>query len=156
VIVSGDLNHARQIASDAGAFFNPEIDICISRDEGGVLVGGMIYTGYTGASIGCHFAGYRPDWINRDLLWVGFDYPFMQLGCAVLFCQVPETNKKALEINAKLGFKIVAKIDDVFPDGACLVHALRREDCRWLKMTPRHIGTGGVNHGRQSKGSTTT
>lgn len=87
-------------------------------------------------------AGFRPDWANRDMLWVAFDYPFNQLGCKKLFGQVPESNPKALEIDLKLGFKIIAKIDDVFPDGALIVVALDRDDCRWLNLKPRGLRTG--------------
>lgn len=113
--------------------------MCISRTIDGELAGGVTYAGYTGASIHMHMAGFRPDWGDRDMLWVCFDYPFNQLGCKKVFAQVPETNTKALEIDQRLGFKIVAKIEDVFPDGACYVLALAREDCRWLKLKPRNI-----------------
>ena len=73
------------------------------------------------------------------MLWCIFDYAFNQLGCKKVFGQVPEHNAKALEIDLKLGFKIVARIDDVFPEGACLVLAMSPEDCRWLKIKPRNL-----------------
>lgn len=89
-----------------------------------------------------HVAGFRADWVNRDMLWVGFDYPFNQLGCKKIFGQVAESNRKALEFDLKLGFKIVTKLDDVFPDGGCFVLSLAREDCRWLKLKPRGLKAG--------------
>lgn len=130
------------IADRAGTVFNPAVDRVIARVEDGVLWGGNIFTDYTGTSIHTHTAGFRKGWANRDFLWVIFDYPFNQLGCRKVFGQVSETNTGALEIYAKMGFKVVAKIDDVFPDGACLVIAMTRDDCRWLNVKPRGIKPG--------------
>jgi hypothetical protein len=134
--------HGYRIAKGAGCTFNPAVDQVISVTSGGKLLGGNILTGYTGASIHMHTAGFQPGWATRDFLWVLFDYPFNQLGCKKVFGQVPEYNTRALEIDLKLGFKIVARIEDVFPDAACLVLSLAREDCRWLKLKPRGIKPG--------------
>jgi hypothetical protein len=142
MIVFNDINHGHTIAVASGTSFNPLSDTCIARVDDDFLLGGVIFQNYTGHSIGLHVAGFVPDWINRDMLWVTFDYPFNQLGCKKLFGQVPETNSKALEFDLKLGFKIITKIDDVFSDGALFVVALDRDDCRWLKMKPRGLRTG--------------
>jgi hypothetical protein len=141
MLVVNNAEHGFRIAEAAGCSFNPFADQVIARQEQGVLWGGNIYTGYTGSSIHLHMAGFRHNWANREFLWTAFDYPFTQLKCNRVFGQVPESNTKALEIDLKLGFKIVARIDDVFPDGACLVLSLAREDCRWLKLKPRDIKT---------------
>jgi RimJ/RimL family protein N-acetyltransferase len=142
MIVFGNIAHGHAIAVASGTTFNPEVDRVIARVENGQLLGGVTYQGYTGASIQMHMAGFDEHWANRDVLWVAFDYPFNQLGCKKVFGQVPETNARALEIDLKLGFKIVAKVEDVFPDGACYVLALAREDCRWLKLKPRSLTAG--------------
>lgn len=142
MIIFNDADFGHTIARASGTSFNPLSDICIARVENDLLLGGVIYQNYTGHSIGIHVAGFVHDWINRDMLWVAFDYPFNQLGCKKLFGQVPETNSKALEFDLKLGFKIITKIDDVFPDGALIVLALDRDDCRWLKVKPRVLRIG--------------
>jgi len=142
MIEFNNIEHGYRIANAAGCIFNPAADRVISVTSEGNLLGGNIFTGYTGASIHTHTAGFAKNWANRDFLWAIFDYPFNQLGCKKVFGQVPEYNTKALEIDLKLGFKIEAKIDDVFPDGACLVLSLAREDCRWLKLKPRGLKPG--------------
>jgi len=141
MIVHGSELYGRRISDVAGAPYNPEVDTNIARVDGNNLLGGVTYTGYTGpgGSIHMHTAGFSPNWANRDFLWLIFHYPFEQLKVKKVFGQVPETNTKALEIDLRLGFKIVAKIEDVFPDGACYLLSLGREDCRWLKLTPRRI-----------------
>jgi hypothetical protein len=142
MIVFNDIRHGHKIAGAAGSIFNPACDQCISNVVGGELLGGLTFQGYTGASIQGHMAGFHPNWLTRDLIWVGFDYPFNQLGCSMIFAQIPETNTRSLEMNQKLGFKIVSRIEGVFPDGACMVLALAREDCRWLDLKPRGLRAG--------------
>lgn len=136
MIVFDKPQFGRVIAEAAGTAFNPEVDRCIARVENWELWGGVVYQNFTGASIGIHVAAFRDDWINKDMLWVTFHYPFVQLGCKKLFGQVPASNRKALEFDLKLGFKIEATIADVFPDGDLIVVSMHRDDCRWLKVRP--------------------
>jgi hypothetical protein len=138
-IVFNDHVHGYAIASASGTSFNPVVDICIGRVVDDKLLGGVLFQNYTGSSIGIHVAGFADHWINRDMLWVCFHYPFVQLGCSKLFGQVPSTNSKALEFNLNLGFKEVARIEDVFPDGDLIVLTMQREKCRWLKLKPRGL-----------------
>lgn len=137
-----DKGHIALIEEACGHIFNHRADVCISRSEGGELLGGVILEGYTGASIQAHVAGFGPNWLNRDLLWVMFDYPFVQLKVETIFCQIRETNAAALEFNRKLGFKEVCRIDGVFPDGQCVLTKLTRSECRWLNITPRTLTRG--------------
>jgi RimJ/RimL family protein N-acetyltransferase len=138
-MINFDNTYGPKIARAAGTYFNPECDIAISRVENDQLLGGVIFTNYTGASIGIHVAGFHPRWLSRDMLWVIFNYSFIQLNCKTVFGQVPVTNSKALEFDKKIGFNEVARIADVFPDGDLILLRMRREDCRWLKLTPQHL-----------------
>jgi hypothetical protein len=132
-------NHAYSLYAATKTIANRESDVIIARSEGDRLMGGIIYQNYTGRSITCHVASFEPNWINIDLLWVAFHYPFVQLKCAVMLGLLPITNTKALEFDKKLGFKEEAIIRDVYPEGDMVVLSLRKEDCRWLKLKPRTI-----------------
>lgn len=137
MITTGNLDHARTIAEEVGTFFNPACDHVISRARDGKLLGGVIFTGFTGASISIHVAGFSPHWINNNMLWITFDYPFNQLKVSKLIGQVPSCNRKALDFDLKLGFKEEARIMDIYPDGDLVILSMRRENCRWLKLKPR-------------------
>lgn len=139
MIVFNDLDHAFRIATAAGVQFNSAVDTCIAHVDERGLRGGNIYNGFTGASMNVHMAGFDPHWASIDMLWVGFHYPFIQCGCKKLFAQVPSWNSRALEIDKKLGFKEEARIKDVFPEGDLVVLAMKREDCKWLKLKPRSL-----------------
>lgn len=139
LIVFNDPLHGETIASHAGTSFNPAVDCCIANVRNDVMTGGTIYNNYTGVSITMHVAGFGASWASKDMLWVAFHYPFIQLGCSKVFAQIPEDNWKALEFDLKLGFKEEARIKDVFPSGDLILLAMYREDCRWLKIKPQSL-----------------
>jgi hypothetical protein len=138
------------IAEAAGAFFNPICDVVIARTEGARLFGGAVYQGFTGASIGMHTAGFVDNWVNRDLLWVCFHYPFVQLGCSKVLGTVASYNHKALAFDMRLGFKEEAVITGTYPDGNTIVMGMRRDDCRWLGIKPASLQEGKSSNGQQS------
>jgi len=140
-IVFNEPADGHAIASLAGTAFNPGHDVSVCRIRDSVRLGGVIFSHYTGESISIHSGGWDPYWINRDMLYVTFDYPFNQLGVQRIFGQVPEDNLHAQEFNVKVGFKTVARIEGVFRGPlACMVMCLERADCRFLKVKPRTIG----------------
>ena len=130
------LFHADKIAQASGTVFNRVSDHCISRSDGnGRLLGGVIYSGFTSESIAMHTAAFDRRWVNRDMLWVCFDYPFNQLGVQRVFGQVPEDNAAALAFDTKLGFKEVTRVPGVFKGGVGLiVMCMEKADCRWLDI----------------------
>jgi hypothetical protein len=137
MITIGTYEHARRIAITAGMFFNSACDQAIVRLEHEKLLGGVIYQGYTGASIRAHIAGFTPRWIDKDMLWMMFHYPFEQLGVNKIIGHVHSTNLKALDFNRKLGFKEEARIEGVFRDADLVIMSMRREECRWLERGKR-------------------
>jgi RimJ/RimL family protein N-acetyltransferase len=139
MIHTGNHDHGYAIAKSAGAIYNPAVDIAISRTEDGVLFGGVLYNGFTGASINCHMAGFNPRWGSRDMLWVCFDYPFNQLGCKKIFAQIPAQNVHAIKVNLKMGFVVETVIKDVFVEDDLVVLSMARDNCRWLKIKPQAI-----------------
>jgi len=142
VIVAGNPEHGHAIAAGAGCIFNPACDRVIANARGEKLLGGVIYQGFKGASIGIHAAGFDPHWLSNDMLWISFSYPFEQLNVSKLIAQVPSSNRKALEFDLKLGFKEEARIADAFIGADLLVLTMRRENCRWLKLKPRGASNG--------------
>lgn len=139
---ANDWEDGMAIAKAAGTTFDLMNDHCIAHVRDDELVGGAIYAGYTGHSIMVHVAGFSENWITKDLLWVCFHYPFVQLDCKKMFGMVPATNLPALAFDFKIGFKEVARIPDVFRDGDLVVVSMDRDDCRWLRLQPRKLKWG--------------
>jgi len=137
------------LAQIAGCGFHPGVDTLISRSENGKLRGGIIYQDYTVESIAAHVASLGGAWLNRDLLWAIFDYPFVHLKCRNIFTQTRSRNRKGLDFTKSLGFKEIVTIPEVFPDGEdVVVFRMRREECRWLRLKPTGIlKAGNAIHG---------
>lgn len=143
VILFNDWEHGGLIGKACRVIPNPRCDIVISRmSPEGKLLGGVIYQSFTGTSIQVHVAGFSPNWLSKDLLWVVFDYPFSQLKVGTVFSQIRESNKVALEFNLKIGFKEVCRIDGVFPEGQCVITSITRDTCRWLNIKPKSLERG--------------
>lgn len=134
-------DHGHQIMRAIDSVFTPVTMEVISRSEGGVLLGGVVYENWTGAGGSClaHIAGFAPNWINRDFLFVMFDYPFVQLDCNQVFGQVHSKNQHSIDFNKKLGWEEVITLEGVFPDGDMILMRYRRENCRFLGIKPRSI-----------------
>jgi len=134
-------DHGRQIMKAAGADFSPRLMSVISRSENGVLYGGVVYENYTGknGSLLVHIAGFHRRWINRDLLWVIFDYPFRQLDCKQAFAQVRAKEKHTLKFCLSFGWKEVITLEGVFPDDDMILLRMLRDECRFLNLKPRKL-----------------
>jgi hypothetical protein len=129
------IEHAVAIGKACGVIHNPLCDVVLSRtSSNSELLGGVIFQQFTGASILIHTAGLRHGWLTKGFMGLVFDYAFNQLGVGAVFSHVPGDNTAALEFNRKIGFKVVARIDDVYPQGQCVVHKITRSECRWLGM----------------------
>jgi L-amino acid N-acyltransferase YncA len=126
-----------------GGVFNDKTDHVVGMHRDGRMVGGLVYTGYLGASIMMHAAGSEDNWVTKDFLWMIFYYAFVQLGVRKVMGLVASSNSRALSVDIRLGFSVAARIPDVYPDGADLiVLTMTRAQCRWLKITPRHYRSG--------------
>ena len=154
-IVFGNPVYGRLIARAAGTHYNEVCDVCIARERNGGLMGGVVFQGYTHESIGIHSASFHSRWINRDLLWATFNYPFEQLKVKRLFGQVPEKNLQALAFNRNLGFRSIARIPGVYRGGeACIVMVMERDECRFLGVKPRSLVSNKEAHdGRKIQSS---
>jgi RimJ/RimL family protein N-acetyltransferase len=143
MIEFGRQDHGVEIAQAAGFLTGPK-DVVISRtDNYGGLLGGVVLYDFTGRAISMHVAGFAPNWINKDLLWVVFHYPFVQLECASIFCQIKSSNEKAIRFVDRIGFEPEVIIRDVFPGNVDLVvRRMYATTCRWLGLRPRGITSG--------------
>lgn len=113
---------------------NPNnVTLSLWKDER--LRGVIMYERFTRRSIFVHIVGFQPGWFNRKFLWLGFHYPFEQLGVEKLFGLVSSNRRDSLEFFRKLGFVVETTIKDVYSDGADqLVLRLEKKDCKWLKL----------------------
>lgn len=134
-------DHGHQVMGAIGSSFTPVTMKVISRSENGIFRGGVVYENWTGkgGSVVIHIGSTDKHWINRDMLWVMFDYPFNQLEVNQAFAQVASKNEECLRFSKSVGWKEVIRLDAVFPDDDMILLRLRREECRFLNLKPRQL-----------------
>jgi hypothetical protein len=117
-----------------GGFFHPGLDhsFCNARD--GQIVGGFVCAGFMGTSMQVHMAGTDEKWCSRELLWLLFDYAFVELGCTKLIAPVPSWNQAALRMDLRAGWRLEAVLSNVTPDGDLMLLTMTRDECPWLKQ----------------------
>lgn len=115
--------------------YNPRSETCIARYSGDKLMGGVVYSNYTQASLEMTVAGLHPNWLTRALLFVCFDYPFNQLHCRKVFSRINAKNERSIQLCGHLGFRVEAVLNDVFIDSDLLIFSLYKRDCRFLNLT---------------------
>lgn len=126
-----DLSDGGAIAGDVGI---RHWDVSIARVERGKLLGGVIYSDATEDSISIHTAGFSPNWLSRDLLWVVFHWPFVQCNFQATFVKVRSSNNKSIEFARRLGFNTVAELSEVYRSDVLIIMRMLKRDCRWLDL----------------------
>jgi RimJ/RimL family protein N-acetyltransferase len=133
-VVTDNQEHLRGwITGVLGTQFSPYATF-IGQEIDGAVKAVVAFDNILDKSCEMHTAAIVPNWINRDLLWACFDYPFNILKVKVILASVASTNTEALKLDRHLGFVDKAYIEDAHIDGDLVILAMRREDCRWLDI----------------------
>lgn len=120
------------VTEKAGGQYQPgNTGIALERD--GELVVGIMYDGYTEASISMHSRCDDPKATTREFYRIIFDYPFNQLKVKRATVIVSTANERAQQIDERLGFVREAVLKDYFPDGDAIIYYMNKEQCRWIK-----------------------
>lgn len=105
----------------------------IGAVRGDCLKGVIGYNGMVGRVCMMHSAIDDPSVVDRTFLRAIFSYPFEQLGMTDVLATVDESNSRAREIDERLGFKEMNRLEGSAMDGGdLLILRMRRSECRWL------------------------
>ncbi len=150
MIYIGNVVHGNKVMESIDSMFSDVTMQVISREENDNLLGAIVYENYTGegGSIEAHVGSFGPRWLNRDFLFIIFDYPFNQLKCKQAFIRVKSKNTASLKWVRALGFKDLITIEDVFPDDDMIILRMKREECRYLNIKPHLVKAKRTENGQ--------
>ena len=111
----------------------PEDSTFLGQVKENKLVAVIGYCNFVGKSCAIHIASEGSHWMNRELLWACFDYPFNKLEKKVIVTALDANNEKAVRLNRHLGFHIETVIKDAHENGDLMIMTMRKENCRFLK-----------------------
>lgn len=109
--------------------------------DNGEILAGLLYEQWNGVNVISHVAGRGKNWMNRELLWYSFYYPFVELGCKRLTGMVRSTNIDAIRLVLHLGYEAEAVLKEASGPGVdTVVFRMWRDNCRWLKLHRKENG----------------
>lgn len=112
------------------------------ENENGDLIAGVVFDSYRpGGSCSMHCAGDGKVWLNKEFLFVCFDYAFRQLGCNVIVNTVDAANEASLRFTRHIGFQECCRIPGGCGNSSLVILSLQRTECRWLMI--------GVKYGKE-------
>ncbi len=104
----------------------------IGIEKDGVIVGGVVIDSYVpNARCSIHCAGEGKRWINREFIFVVFDYVFRQLDCQVVISPVNASNIDSLKFIEHIGFTKALEIKNGCGDNDLILFTMQKQDCRW-------------------------
>lgn len=122
------------VADRVGSWFDPNGMAALGwRAADGRITAGTFYRDFNGVSVEATIAADRP--LVRTFLWAMFDYPFRQMGARQIVVSVQQGNNRSLNLLARLGFRVAARLPDACPSGDVIIATLRREECRYLELS---------------------
>ena len=102
----------------------------IGLEQDGVIIAGVIYENWNGASIVCHMA--VDGRLTPEFIGAIFDYAFRVAAVRTVMCPVSSSNEKSIALLRNMGFTVAANIEDAHQDGDLLLFTLKRSACRFL------------------------
>jgi RimJ/RimL family protein N-acetyltransferase len=112
----------------------PEDAQFIGQEKDGNLVAVIAFCNFVNNSCAMHIGTVGENWMDRNLLWACFDYPFIKLEKKVILATMEASNDEAIKLNRHLGFQDKALIEDAHENGDLLLMTMRKEDCKWLNL----------------------
>jgi RimJ/RimL family protein N-acetyltransferase len=98
-------------------------------DEKGVLVGGVLFTDYTGPN--AEITIYGPHLMTRKVIRAAFTYVFEELKCHRLTARTRRDNRLMCKLLPRLGFDYEATLKHYFGPNRC-------DDALIFRLTPEY------------------
>lgn len=121
-------------------YFDPATSTTLTIDNDEELFAVVVFTNYQPpATIEMSIYSQDRRWCSRKVLKECFRYCFETLGVRRIYTQVKSDNKKALDMNKRLGFEEIAVLPEQIVDMAGNVldnhiFTMTRENCKWLEV----------------------
>ena len=133
-VTTENQSYLRKWLSEQEKFEYPQNTACIGQEKDGNLIAVVGYNGFLPNSCQIHVASTDVYWLNKELLFAIFDYPFNKLKVKVIIAPICKDNHKSLNLCRKLGFEQVADIPYAHLYGDLIVMLMKRNQCKWLQQ----------------------
>jgi hypothetical protein len=140
ILVHNEPGAGYWIAGKCGAPYNPAMDNNIAIKRDGEVIGGCLFTQWTGRGGSCtiHVGSDQTGrWATPRFLQSVFHHTFVWWDCEKIFAQVSTAlPDNVMQFNLNLGFNVEHLVKDVYPDGDMILLAMYKRDCKFLVKRP--------------------
>jgi len=133
-VITAPQQELRKWLCSKGGEDYPVETMCIGQEKNGELIAVVGYNNFTQKLCQIHVASTDVYWLNKDLLFAIFDYPFNKVGVKVIIAPICKDNSKSLNLCRKLGFEKVADIPYAHKNGDLIIMSMKRNQCKWLQQ----------------------
>lgn len=106
----------------------------IAEDENGVRVAAAMFDGWHDNSVCVHQVIENPLILRHGFYEQVAEYVFVTCDRGIMYGLIPSSNKKALKLDANIGFVEKTRLKDAIRPGEDMViMELRKENCRFLR-----------------------
>lgn len=107
--------------------------VTIGHVKNGHVLGAVVFHDYRPeyGSIQMSFAG-KKGWLTRGFLRHIWAYPFLQLGCTMVYGCVASRNDKGKDTAERMGAVVDGVLKRGFGDDDLVLYRVLKEDCKWL------------------------
>ena len=98
-----------------------------------LTVGAFMMDNWTDNSVQCHLTLTNSLVLRHGFLEICADYVYNERGVNNVFALVPANNEKAVKLDYRMGYKLIARLPDAFAIGEdYLLMGMKREECIFL------------------------
>lgn len=124
-----DNERAREWVKASGEGAGTDLTVTIALERDGEITAVVGFNNFTDHACHVHFIVQKGAYINRELLWFAWYYPFVQLNLKCVICMLEMTNKAIIKLANKVGFKLKTILDDA----QIMLFTVTKEDYRYGK-----------------------
>lgn len=156
LLLGHDASVANWVAARLGIAIAPPYVALGVLDGAGTLIGGAVFSGFSGANIDVTI--YGPRAMTRQAMRAGFAYVFGQLRCERLTARCKRSNAQMRRLMERLGFVHEGTQRRYWGAGRendAIVYGMTRDDCRWLPTRASSPPCSGERRPQAANGPTT-
>jgi len=118
------------VAARAGGKYHADAAQAIGLEKDGVIIAGVIFERYNGASLWMHVA--IEGRLTPAYLKAIFHYAFVFCDVEKVIGTVSSNNTKAMKFDENLGFTEEGRIKGAAPEGDIIIYTMTKSNCRFI------------------------
>lgn len=120
-----------RLSAMLGGYLRPDSTAIVAARDG-VIGAAVAYEWLSGTTVECHIWIGDRRCVTRRFMREIFGYPFVQVRAKQIITHTAANNTASLALQARMGFRELARIPDGWDDGVdTVINIITSGECRW-------------------------